>query len=184
MYMLFMLNRFVLFLPLITIINLSVVAVSGQEQQWSTYKNPDFGISLQYPANWNVTEYNTSMLDVTHAIVDFNTVNTSVGISSEELFSNATVKEHAREEYNQVKDLKGFQRISDDSIMIDGIPAWKLESQVSAPGFIGKATDIWFIKDNMAFEIRYSTNDPNDYNKNYPIFQKMISTFHVIPTNE
>lgn len=53
------------------------------------------------------------MLDVTHNIVDFKITNTSVGISSEELFSNTTAKEQARESYNKQKEFAYFQRIDD-----------------------------------------------------------------------
>lgn len=64
------------------------------------------------PAHWNITKFNTSMLDVSHSIVRFNTTNTSVGIFSEELFSNTTAKEQAREEYNKQKEFVYFQRMT------------------------------------------------------------------------
>jgi hypothetical protein len=175
------LNRSALLLVLIAIIKLPLISVSAQvEQKWLTYKNPDFGFSLQYPSNWNITTFNNSMLDVTHNIVNFNTVNASVGISSEELFSNTTAKEQAREKYNKLKEFVYFQRINDGSLVIDDrIPAWKLEYQMNLPDFTGKATEIWFINDNMVFEIEFTSGNPNDYSKNLPVFQKMIRTFHL-----
>jgi hypothetical protein len=157
-----------------------MVMISGQEEsRWSTSENPDFGISLQYPSNWNISKFNTSLLDTTHTILSIDTNNTHFGISAEELFSNTTVKEHAREVYNQLKQDDGFQRINDESIAIDGVPAWNLEYQMTLPDFIGKATNIWFIKDNRVFEIAYTTDDPDAQTNNFPIFQRMMKTFHI-----
>ncbi|HEU4823574.1 MAG TPA: hypothetical protein VFS97_09150 [Nitrososphaeraceae archaeon] len=31
----------------------------AQEEQWVTYENPDFGITIQHPSNWEVASSNT-----------------------------------------------------------------------------------------------------------------------------
>jgi hypothetical protein len=163
-------------------ITLPIIVVSGQEEQWLTYENSDFGISLQYPASWNITKFNTSMLAPAHRIIAIETANTHFGISSEELFANTTVKEYAREKYNQLMESDFFQRINDESIVIDGVPAWQVEYQMSFPDLVANVINIWFLKDNMVFEIAYTTDDPKAHSENLPIFQKMINTFQITPT--
>jgi hypothetical protein len=50
-------------LAIITVTSLlffiSMQSAFAQEQQWATYENPHFGVSIQHPSNWEVVTSNT-----------------------------------------------------------------------------------------------------------------------------
>ena len=122
--------------------------ISAQEKtNWTTYKNSQFGFSMLYPAYWNLTRYNTSLLDVENHIVDISggaiTGGAIFTIFAEELDRNMTVKEYARELYFSIQERSPFfERINDSAFLVDNIPAWKMEYKYNFPDFTGQHMDI------------------------------------------
>lgn len=56
----------------------SILVTQGQQQaEWLTYENPDFGVSMHYPANWTKQEDNL----VYNAIALFNAPDNSVNVN-------------------------------------------------------------------------------------------------------
>lgn len=103
-----------------------------------TYDNLAFKIKINYNiTDWNKTEFNTSELDIINSPVKF--VSSSYGtilISVEDLLSkNVTIKEYAREKYNDLeKSLSNvnFTRLNDSrNITISGNPAWEIDYSIS-----------------------------------------------------
>lgn len=158
----------------------NISTLAQEKINWKTYENRQFGFSMLYPANWNITQYNTSMLDITHYIARISDYHTNLNIFAEELSKNITVKEYARKIYNSVKEGSPFfERINDSESRVDHIPAWKMEYKYNFPDFTGKHLNIVFIKGIMAFQIDYSSKESN-YDGNLPKIEKMIDSFRDI----
>jgi hypothetical protein len=171
--------------------------------QWSTYENPEFGISVDHPANWN--------LDLPEAFIGlpgdprtvFNVVESpsrwaSLGITVENTSSfldtdtmqvkNNTLEDYVGARRSQITsstlagvtgELSATEKyLKDNKTTVAGNPAWKIESIIN-----GRYGDTYIINTYMIDGNKlYTFNFQGDALKApemIPIAQRMIDSFKV-----
>jgi hypothetical protein len=156
---------------------------STTNNSFLTYQNKSaLGIVIQYPFNWKRIEADHKALiflppSKKDAFSEKITV-AVFGINS--TISTAQLSSAAINNYGQ--QYKDFFIINSKPITLGGNPAYMLSYTYSDPG-IGtiSAMDIGVKDLNKAYIISYSAQS-QEYHTYVPAVQKMIQSFHVIPT--
>ncbi len=147
-------------------------------RNYIVYKNPTYGIAIQYPENWKRIEYyNTpATISGSNLIVNFlaPSVNTS-GHWRAHLMVQVLKQDQAKKLVPQsqitIGDREGFKALNNSSIQI-----FNLDTNTESIVHI-KAMDIWLTSnDGDTFLLTYkaATSEYQDY---LPTIQKMIDSF-------
>jgi hypothetical protein len=127
-------------LLLITVISFPMTNVLGQEvgqqEQLLTYKDPTFGIEASYPSSWRKIDFNTSLLEPMNVIVGFTVGRdnqtgdeANVFIVVDDIDNRTTIKEYARDKYNEIKAGEGIETeiLDDNATAVMGGDGWKID---------------------------------------------------------
>ncbi|MDP9306510.1 MAG: hypothetical protein M3O68_09240 [Thermoproteota archaeon] len=158
---------------------------------FSSYVNDTFGITMQYPTNWEVSEQGVYPIppDSTDDIVSFqnpaseNASGPYVDVLTEKLDPVPSLTEYLNESIAAEKDLSGANILdSNTSATLAGHPAYIMVSSYT-PGTEENASSFKKIETgtivgNLAYVITYDVED-KDYAKYLPYVQKMIDSFKI-----
>jgi hypothetical protein len=155
---------------------------------FSTYQNPVYGIKIQYPSDWTVSQ--TGLRDHTNIVGFYSPVqNLSATSSSERLLLS---KIH----YSQVITLNDYGKVVNDTLqqtrvqiveskpvtLAGGSPAYRVVFiPPSANEVFIKPQEImlvWTVKDKNVYTLLYST-EAAKYSAHLPTIQKMITSLEI-----
>jgi hypothetical protein len=164
-----------------------------------TYENPDFGLTIQYPADWYDKGIPFMNQILTGSIVSFSPssniyVDFHVSVYKPNdiwpfPYSNTTLSELVDREIDELtRQRYGFRDISSEPTTLASNPAYKIVYYGS--GSESKTMEIWTLKYGKAYKIEYTAIDALDNNLNkqtgisqfsyyLPIAQKMIDSFKI-----
>jgi hypothetical protein len=157
-----------------------------------TYRDPIYGIKIEYPSDWNKTE-GASFVEFrlpaegynrTTNITDLIALEIRVDIlppdiTSPDQYSRAKLIAHRQ--YGEFNLLE-----SNAATIASNVPALKAVYTNTFPktGEILKTMEIITIKDKIGYDVRYFADPASDYSKYLPIVQKMIDSFEFIGLTE
>ena len=138
--------------------------------EFVTYENTDYGLSIQYPENWNVSE------DIGDAAVAFFAEGgrAVTGILVEDVSVNLQEYTEFRLALLEVQ-IMDFELLESSEAMFAGNIARKVVF-TGDRGF--KGMDIWTVKGGIAYAIRYTSHE-DDYDVAIESIQRMINSFEV-----
>lgn len=167
-----------------------------------TYENSDYGISIQYPVDWNKDEGITFLNKLglnklaEDSIVSFSpssTIDVDFQIYiykpndiSSFPYSNITLRELVNRQINDLRESYGFRGISSEPTSLASNPAYNIVYYGS--DLESKTMEIWTLKNDKAYEIEYTAVDSLDGNTDrqarisqfsyyLPTVQQMIDSF-------
>ena len=149
---------------------------------YTTYDNPNFGITIQYPSDWDFEERDTGFSKGVIFLVPTSPQKymdkLSIGILDAE--PNQSVNDLANEviEFNK-KQMTGYQVIESTPLNLNGNNAHKIVYTDNTQLFgDAKGMLIEIIKADKLYEILYTTK-PQRYDELLPIIQEMINSFQI-----
>jgi photosystem II reaction center protein PsbP len=155
-----------------------------------SYRNPTYGITMQYPSNWRVqsgqNSANNTIIDIAYITPPVandprGTTNLQIGIDNSVL-SNITSKQYLRNLIdNSRNSLTDFRVLAaTNNTILSGLPASSLLSIYKDPnsGLSFETMEINAISNNHVYYIHFIT-EPSMYSTFLPTLQKMINTFKV-----
>ena len=149
-----------------------------------TYRSPNFGFSIQYPASWKIIENATSKQIVSFHLPK-NEVELSVSIDVSPSFRDTTLAKYVGKQLTLLMhNRKGFDLSESKAITIAG----KNQAQEVVYTFTKKEGDkkgdqyktdkLWMLKGDKVFTIAYFAA-ANKYSIYFPIAQQMIESFKI-----
>lgn len=167
--------------PLI-ILSLSGLATIGyilaiaqtSEESSETYKNPTFGISLQYPSDWG--RLDLSFLENDSADIDFYPLEDvsqaiAIKIQVKNLPSqNVTLDDYTNTQINYTEE----QLLESNTTTLAGLPA----HEIIFTNLGLQTMQIWTIKDNKVYTISYVAEE-EDFQNDLQIAERMIESFKI-----
>jgi hypothetical protein len=149
-------------------------------RNYIVYKNPTYGITIQYPANWKRIEYHNTPATISgsNLIVNFLAplVNTS-GHWRAHLMIKVLKQDQAKKLVPQsqitIGDRQGFKSLHNSSMQI-----FNLDRNTNSTVHI-KAMDVWLTSNNgntYLLTYKAATAEYQDY---IPTIQKMIDSFRI-----
>ena len=155
----------------------------AQEQQFLTYENPELGISILYPSNWEkLANLDNFVTFTAPPETDTRIYPAALGIKVQELSSqNIPLQEITKV---QMSDLKrsnpDLNVLESTSTTIAGKPAHKIVfSAIDNKEVERKAMQVWTVIGNKAFLITYKA-EPDKFSSYLPTIERMIDSFKVI----
>ena len=158
-------------------------ALNVSEIQFSRYENPEFGISIQHPSDWRVSETNpqpaqiVSFLSPWENLEDLSPV--SVSIFQDDYASSVTLEGYTNLNSILYQELGVIISESKDTVL-SGKPAHSvLVNNSSAGGTMDML--VWTVSTDgrKVYTIAY-TATPDDFTRYLPVVQKMINSFQII----
>jgi PsbP-like protein len=164
------------------------------------YKNPIYGIEIQYPSKWEKIDFaqsingnnnnnNNNNNNDAALIAGFlstskndtgileNLMIREVRLASPDIttreFSNALLSSYKQQ-------FKNFQLIgSNASMTLSGKPAYEVVYTYGVQPNIFKTMEVWVVNGDRAYMILYNA-DPSDYSHYLPIIHRMVSSFELL----
>lgn len=158
-------------------------ALSQEEvSNYLLYENPRFGITMQYPADWEKKEYNTNP-SANNTIVDF--IGPSDSIVRTPLLSifiypsNSTTLENAIDE--TIKDIENTHVNSSRLATLDNnTRAYLLNYTIATSHAVFQKMQIWTEKSTFFYVITY-TETPNRFETYLPQVYQMLDSINIEP---
>jgi hypothetical protein len=183
---------------------LSTDSALTQEEQWVTYENPYFGMTIQHPSNWEVVSSNTDASPppprFAKQIVELSsppeldahlTIHMAIAESSLDTetmqVKNSTLEDFVAGKKSEIFGLSipsgefDFQKklVRDNKTTVAGFPAWRIESISSVMGMQGAYyINTLVMKDGHMFDLEFSF-DSLRAAEALPVIQKMIDSFRI-----
>jgi hypothetical protein len=154
------------------------------------YRNPTYGITMQYPSNWRVqsgqNSANNTIIDIAYITPPVandprGTTNLQIGIDNSVPASIASKQYLHNLIDNSRNSLTGFRVLAaTNNTNLSGLPASSLLSiyKDANSGFIFETMEINAISSNHVYYIHFVT-EPSMYSAFLPTLQKMINSFKV-----
>jgi len=147
-----------------------------------TYKNPTYGIQIQYPSTW-IKVVNQSSHEIVRFISPPGTVHASLGIIVRTGASQLIpLQVYVNAGIDVLKKIfSGFNLINSNATTLGGVPAQKMVYTANLPsGPKLKFLQYFAIRDNTSYVITSGTL-PGDFATYVPTLEKMITSFSFIP---
>ena len=161
-------------------------ALAAQEQQFLTYENPELGISIQYPSNWEkLVNLDNFVTFTAPPETDTRIYPAALGLKVQELSSSQNNIPSLQEITKvQMSDLKksnpDLKVLESTSTTIAGKPAHKIVfSATDNKEVERKAMQVWTVIGNKAVLITYKA-EPDKFASYLPTIERMIDSFKVI----
>jgi eukaryotic-like serine/threonine-protein kinase len=165
--------------------------VTSNNTAVKTYENAGFGITMQYPSNWSVTQIredpsapaNSSIVAIFKAPTESQTdlYQENVIINVQGPFPDMTLAEYTENSLNAFRNMSDTIEIFESSpTTISGLPAHEIVYTSSGiEGLNLKKTQLFtVVNNNMAYVFTFSAEEPQ-FNKYLPDVQKMISSIQI-----
>jgi serine/threonine-protein kinase len=155
------------------------------QEQFLTYENPELGISIQYPSNWEkLVNLDNFVTFTAPPETDTRIYPAALGLKVQELSSsqkNIPLQEITKV---QMSDLKrsnpDLNVLESTSTTIADKPAHKIVfSAIDNKEVERKAMQVWTVIGNKAFLITYKA-EPDKFSSYLPTIERMIDSFKVI----
>lgn len=170
----------------LSIFPLSFTVFAQTQRDWLTYENPDYGISIEYPANWIKQEsdlpraspvaFATSepnILVIPNATLAVFVYTPKPEVSSLEEYVSIV------ETQNAEKVQSGDQRMVNTSYTtLSGFPAWSEVFYNYETGRNIKTLITLTLTNNQVYELDYRAQ-PGEYDRFMPTVQRMLDSFHI-----
>jgi hypothetical protein len=147
-----------------------------------TYENPRFGMTMQYPGDWEKKEYNTNPT-ANNTIVEFSgpsdlTLRTPL-LSIFVYPSNGTILENAIDE--TIKDIENTRVNSSRLTTLENnTKAYLLNYTIDTAHAVFQKMQIWTEKSGFFYVITY-TETPNRFKTNLPLVYQMLDSINIKP---
>jgi eukaryotic-like serine/threonine-protein kinase len=184
----------------VTIVN---ALSSDQNDTMISYNNPKYGISIQYPSDWNLSERTGNGYHMLNVVAEFlqpaqnsyykpniSATHNSFRLSIQNYTSFEGTKDNnsMRNTLQNIGnarmgsigiscpgfDLKSYSR----NATLSGLPAYQIEFNYAYLDNNKKATEIWTIKDDEVYIVDYVANE-KEYDVTFPIVKVMIQSFKI-----
>jgi eukaryotic-like serine/threonine-protein kinase len=157
-----------------------------------TYENPGFGMTIQYPSAWSVTQVrdnptapsNGSLVAIFRAPIESPTdvyqENVLVNVQGP-LPSGMTLQQYTDSSVNAFRNMSDTIKVFDSSpTTMGGLPAHKLVYTSSGiPGLnLKKMQAFTVVNGNMAYVVTFSAED-SQFNRYLPDVEKMVSSMRI-----
>jgi len=137
------------------------------------YQNSKYGLSMEYPANWETYTQADAMYSSGSYIIGFNSPDRTTSLNIEIEDPGQDLEEYAKK-YNNIQEIQILDSESGPT-NLDGNPSYKLVYTSNAHGT--KIMHIFEKATNEVYYITYaSTGKYYDY---FPTIQKMIDSFEI-----
>jgi hypothetical protein len=151
----------------------------GQPQQPSflPYKNPNLGIGIQYPSDWELQEESNDKL---RFIKQEGFVTADLNVENLD-DSATTLPEYASTRVNELQEQRPeFQLISNEPTTISSKPAQKIvyTFEREEDGKTNKVMRIWSTNEGKLYTLAYIA-ESSQYDQYIPTFQKMVDSFRI-----
>jgi serine/threonine-protein kinase len=153
------------------------------QEQFLAYENPELGISIQYPSNWEkLVNLDNFVTFTAPPETDTHIYPAALGLKVQELSSqNIPLQEITKV---QMSDLKrsnpDLNVLESTSTTIAGKPAHKIVfSAIDNKEVERKAMQVWTVIGNKAILITYKA-EPDKFSSYLPTIERMIDSFKVI----
>jgi hypothetical protein len=153
------------------------------QEQFLTYEDPELGISIQYPSNWEkLVSLNNFVTFTAPPETDTRIYPAALGLKVQEVSSqNISLQEVTNV---QISDLKksnpDLNVLESTSTTIADNPAHKIVfSATDNKEVERKAMQVWTVIGNKAFLITYKA-EPDKFTSYLPTIERMIDSFKVI----
>lgn len=170
--------------------------IGTEPSNYSTYSNTPSGISLQYPSNWGVDDFEFLDNSGVKSLVRFYPMEGRTGGSetvswvSVDPFAgnNVTSNDYLAKSIEYLRginyDFKVIDsKTTDKGIMLSGSPAYQMVYTYSINGTTPvKGMEVGTILDGKAYFLTFETL-PSKYDSNLPIIQQMLDTFQLHPSS-
>ncbi|HEY6165723.1 MAG TPA: PsbP-related protein [Nitrososphaeraceae archaeon] len=150
---------------------------------FTTYSNSDFGISIQYPSNWQVNQNMTSgtieFAAPRHFFLE-SVPAARLAIVGQPFNLHSAVDVVNNRISNWQTTLQGFHIVQRDNITLSGNPAQKIVYTFTDP-ITGptKSVSVFAIKNRIVYHFGLGVS-PQSYSSYLPIINKMIDSFEII----
>jgi hypothetical protein len=146
------------------------------------YENPRFGMTMQYPADWEKKEYNTNP-SANNTIVEFMGPSDSIVhtplLSIFVYPSNSTTLENAIDE--TIKDIENTHVNSSRLATLDNnTKAYLLNYTIDTAHAVFQKMQIWTEKSGFFYVITY-TETPNRFKTYLPLVYQMLDSINIKP---
>ena len=154
------------------------------QEQFLTYENPESGISIQYPSNWEkLANLDNFVTFTAPPETDTRIYPAALGLKVQEL-SSQNIPSLQEITKVQMSDLKrsnpDLNVLESTSTTIAGKPAHKIVfSAIDNEEVERKAMQVWTVIGNKAVLITYKA-DPDKFSSYLPTIERMIDSFKVI----
>jgi eukaryotic-like serine/threonine-protein kinase len=173
---------FGIFVALTSILLLYPNSRALAQEQFLTYENPELGISIQYPSNWEkLVNLDNFITFTAPPETDTRIYPAAVGLKVQELSSqNIPLQEITKVQMSDLKKIPDLNMLESISSTIADKPAHKIVfSAIDNKEVERKAMQVWTVIDNKAFLITYKA-EPDKFSSYLPTIERMIDSFKVI----
>jgi serine/threonine-protein kinase len=166
---------------------------TGNNATMLVYQNSTYGIKMQYPSGWTVTEFNNSVAAPTKLVVGFKSpigeqrgsdvVPETVVVGVEELASkNMGLGPYTTLQLSLLSEAtQGFDLLESQPTTIANNPAHQIVYTETVGPLKLKKMQVWTIKDGKAYIAVYGADESN-YSDQLPTARRILDSFEIINT--
>ena len=174
---------FGIFVTLMSILLLHPNSQALAQEQFLTYENPELGISIQYPSNWEkLVNLDKFVTFTAPPETDTRIYPAALGLKVQELSSkNISLQEITKVQMSNLKKSNpNLNVLESTSSTIADKPSHKIVfSAIDNKEVERKAMQVWTVIGNKAFLITYKA-EPDKFSSYLPTIERMIDSFKVI----
>jgi hypothetical protein len=153
-----------------------------------TYTNPIYGFRIQYPTNWEKIDFGQAIEeDDRHIVVTFLSPSEDtldrfreyLIIQVGKIMFNRSLEYYIDTQINSLRhSLPNFEIVESNATLLAGNLAHTIVYMFKVGEDKYKVTEVWIIKDNKLYYLKYSTESENSGNYGSTI-RKMIDSFRI-----
>jgi eukaryotic-like serine/threonine-protein kinase len=154
-----------------------VAQIDEDNDNFLTYDNPVFGISIQYPSGWGRLDLSflEDSADIQFYPLNETSVVENVRIQTTDLpVQNMTLQEYTNTYVSSIEEGE-VDILESTQATLSGLPSQKIVF-ITAEGL--KTMQTWTIKDDKVYTITYIAEE-EDYENYLPTAQRMIESFKI-----
>ena len=169
-------------------INTSSENIVRKTSEFVTYTNPMYGFRIQYPANWEKIDFGQAIEeDDRHIVVTFlsppeNTLDRFreyLVIQVGKIMINRSLEHYVDKQINSLRhSLPNFEIVESNATAIADNLAHTIVYMFKVGEDEYKVMEVWIIKDNKLYYVKYSTELENSGNYESTV-RKMIDSFRI-----
>jgi hypothetical protein len=169
-------------------INTPLENIARKTSEFVTYTNPMYGFRIQYPANWEKIDFGQAIEeDDRHIVVTFlsppeNTLDRFreyLVIQVGKIMINRSLEHYVDKQINSLRhSLPNFEIVESNATALVGNLAHTIVYMFKVGEDEYKVTEVWIIKDNKLYYVKYSTELENSGNYESTV-RKMIDSFRI-----
>jgi hypothetical protein len=162
--------------------------IARKTSEFVTYTNPMYGFRIQYPANWEKIDFGQAIEeDDRHIVVTFlsppettlDRFREYLVIQVGKIMINRSLEHYVDKQINSLRhSLPNFEIVESNATAIVDNLAHTIVYTFKVGEDEYKVTEVWIIKDNKLYYVKYSTELENSGNYESTV-RKMIDSFRI-----